>query len=154
LTHFWDNLWLAPRQGGFFGKPLKSNRGVTQGDPLSQVLLNIMIDAVVRQTKHILGTEYNSIIFYADDGLITGNNKEQLQRFLDTMIQLLANLGLKINPEKTKILVGHPSIINHRIASPVFNRRFGGNEVLYAEYCTQQVTCTICNIQIQRISLN
>jgi Reverse transcriptase (RNA-dependent DNA polymerase) len=34
LQNFWDNLQLVPKQGGYYGNPIKSERGVTQGDPL------------------------------------------------------------------------------------------------------------------------
>jgi retron-type reverse transcriptase len=47
LQTFWDNLKLVPKQGGYFGKPMKSERGVTQGDPLSPIVFNVVVDAVV-----------------------------------------------------------------------------------------------------------
>jgi Reverse transcriptase (RNA-dependent DNA polymerase) len=48
LSNFWDNLQLVPRQGGFYGPPIRSERGVTQGDPLSPIIVNVVVDAVVR----------------------------------------------------------------------------------------------------------
>jgi retron-type reverse transcriptase len=51
LRNFWNNLQLVPRQGGFYGKPIKSERGVTQGDPLSPIVFNVAVDAVVRHLR-------------------------------------------------------------------------------------------------------
>jgi Reverse transcriptase (RNA-dependent DNA polymerase) len=153
LETFWHQLWVAPRQAGFYGPAIKSDRGVTQGYPLSPILFNIIIDAVVRATKHQTRHLDGNIIFYADDGLIVSNSLENIQQYLDILNNFLAQLGLKANAIKTKILVGRPTIYNHRISSPVFNRRFGGNETSYTEYQQQIVHCTICHQQLQRASL-
>jgi retron-type reverse transcriptase len=130
---------VVPKQAGFFGQPIKTDRGVTQGDPLSPLRFNIIVDAVVRQAKRLQGNIDSTIIFYADDGLITGTNREHLQQYLNIIAQLFSKIGLKINANKTKILVGRPTIFNHRISSPVFHRRFGGSEPSYLEYSKQPV---------------
>ena len=33
----------------FYGRPFGTERGVTQGDPASQYIFNIVVDAVVRE---------------------------------------------------------------------------------------------------------
>jgi Reverse transcriptase (RNA-dependent DNA polymerase) len=93
------------------------------------------------------------IIFYADDGLIACNNLEDLQYYLHVINTLLSYVGLTTNADKTKILVGHPSIYNNRISSPVFNRRFGGTEPSYHDFQRELVLCEICGQQLQRVSL-
>jgi Reverse transcriptase (RNA-dependent DNA polymerase) len=93
------------------------------------------------------------IIFYADDGLIACNNLEDLQYYLHVINTLLSYVGFTTNADKTKILVGHPSIYNHRISSPVFNRRFGGTEPSYHDFQRELVVCEICGQQLQRVSL-
>jgi Reverse transcriptase (RNA-dependent DNA polymerase) len=47
LQNFWSGLQLVLRQGGFHGRPIRSGRGVTQGDPLSPIIFNVVVDAVV-----------------------------------------------------------------------------------------------------------
>jgi Reverse transcriptase (RNA-dependent DNA polymerase) len=153
LTNFWANLWVAPRQGTFFGQPIKTERGVTQGDPLSPILFNILVDAVIRHTKHLLGTADGIILFYADDGLITSTDQQLLQQFLDTITELFANLGLHINPNKTKILVGRPTITNHRICDAFFNCRFGGTDPTYTEYMKEEIECQFCQLKMKRKSI-
>ena len=35
--------------GRFYGQPFRTDRGVTQGDPVSPTVFNIVVDAVVRK---------------------------------------------------------------------------------------------------------
>ena len=48
LTTYWCRLTKVTRAGGYYGKVFKGKRGVTQGDPLSSTIFNVVVDAVVR----------------------------------------------------------------------------------------------------------
>ena len=50
IANFCDNLMFVPKVKRFLGTPFGTLRGVTQGYPASLVILNIMVDAVVRVT--------------------------------------------------------------------------------------------------------
>ena len=50
LRNYWRRLTMAARSGGYYGTCFKEERGVTQGDPLSPTLFNVVVDAVVRQS--------------------------------------------------------------------------------------------------------
>ena len=39
---------MVARAGGYYGGDFKGARGVTQGDPLSPTLFNVLVDVVVR----------------------------------------------------------------------------------------------------------
>ena len=39
---------MAARAGGYYGAAFKGARGVTQGNPLSPTIFNVVVDAVVR----------------------------------------------------------------------------------------------------------
>ena len=39
---------MVARAGGYYGEAFKGARGVTQGDPLSPTILNVVVDVVVR----------------------------------------------------------------------------------------------------------
>ena len=39
---------MVARAGGYYGEAFKGARGVTQGDPLSPTIFNVVIDVVVR----------------------------------------------------------------------------------------------------------
>jgi retron-type reverse transcriptase len=51
LENFWNNLQLVLKQGGYYGRPIQSELGVTQGDPLSPIVFNVAVDAVVRHLR-------------------------------------------------------------------------------------------------------
>ena len=39
---------VVPKAGRFYGRTFRTERGVTQGDPVSPTIFNILVDAVVR----------------------------------------------------------------------------------------------------------
>ncbi len=47
--HFWDTAKLVCHTGGNYGEPFNAARGVTQGGPLSSLMFNVCVDAVVRE---------------------------------------------------------------------------------------------------------
>ena len=48
LQNYWRRLTMVVRAGGYYGEAFKGDRGVTQGDPLSPTIFNVVVDAVVR----------------------------------------------------------------------------------------------------------
>ena len=48
LKTYLRRLTMVERAGGYYGEALKGDRGVTQGDPLSPTIFNVVVDAVVR----------------------------------------------------------------------------------------------------------
>ena len=48
LTSYRRRLTMVARAGGYYGEAFKGARGVTQGDPLSSTIFNVVVDAVVR----------------------------------------------------------------------------------------------------------
>ena len=48
LQNYWRRLTIVVRAGGYYGEAFKGARGVTQGDPLSPTIFNVVVDAVVR----------------------------------------------------------------------------------------------------------
>ena len=80
LQNYWRRLTMASRAGGYYGKAFKGARGVTQGDPLSPTIFNVVVDAVVRhwleglqtanEEKGATGGGHFSAVFYTDDGMV------------------------------------------------------------------------------------
>ena len=48
LRAYWGKSTMVARAGGYFGTGFKGEMGVTQGDPLSPTIFNVVVDAVVR----------------------------------------------------------------------------------------------------------
>ena len=48
LRTYWGRLTIVARDGGHFGMPFKGYRGVTQGEPLSPTIFNMVVDSVIR----------------------------------------------------------------------------------------------------------
>ena len=50
LERYWNDQTVVPRAGGYYGQPFKTERGVTQGGPVSSTIFNILVNAVVQAT--------------------------------------------------------------------------------------------------------
>ena len=48
LQTYWRQLKMVARAGGYYGTAFHGARGLTQGDPLSPTIFNVVVDAVVR----------------------------------------------------------------------------------------------------------
>jgi exonuclease III len=166
LRLFWDTQQLVVRQAGYHGKPFSASRGVTQGDPASSTIFNIVIDAVVRYWLSLVleGTETDDglgrsvaewlVLFYADDGLIAARNHEWLQMAINCLTTLFARVGLRTNTSKTKAMTCTPGFIWGRMSSPAYKRRReGGGESPRARR-RRRVSCSICGADLAAGSLS
>ena len=73
---------MVARAGSYYGKGFKGEQGVTQGDPLSPTIFNVVVDAVVRHWLQLATQEterrgergrerrHQAALFYMDDGMI------------------------------------------------------------------------------------
>lgn len=92
-----------------------TKEGVRQGGVLSPTLFNIILDDVTKEVKsHIkklhIGYRYMEPIYltecaFADDLAIWAKNEKELQENLEIWNRSLQTRNLKINTEKTKVMV-------------------------------------------------
>ena len=52
LTNYWRHLTMVARAGGYYRTLFRGEKGVTQGNPLSPTIFNVVVDAVVRHWVH------------------------------------------------------------------------------------------------------
>jgi RNA-directed DNA polymerase len=93
-------LWL---EAGVMveGSVVRTVAGTPQGGVISPLLSNIYL--------HVLDTELSwrgvgELVRYADDGVVLCRSQRQAQRALDAVGQILAGLGLRLHPDKTRIV--------------------------------------------------
>ena len=48
IWRYWDRLLMVSRSGRYFGRKFQGQRGVTQEDPLSTIIFNMVVYAVLR----------------------------------------------------------------------------------------------------------
>lgn len=95
-------------QYGHTNTILNVNQGVLQGDPISPLLFNAVMDRAIKQIPAEVGYDINGMkincIAYADDVISIARSKVGLQTSIDVMTKCLASFGLKINIEKSSTL--------------------------------------------------
>ncbi len=109
--------------------------GVLQGNPLSPLLFNFYIDALVRLIDELAATRGDAAgvplprvgadllgplptalssldvlysLFFADDGVLIGRDRATLQLMLDAVVIELGEICLLLNAMKTKVLIVPP----------------------------------------------
>ena len=54
LRTYWNRLRIVAKAGGYYGAEFKCAKGVTQGDPLSSTISNLMLDSVVQHWVRVM----------------------------------------------------------------------------------------------------
>ena len=111
---------MVAKSGGYFGRPFKGCRWVTQGNPLSPTIFNLVVDAVIHHWVTVvtpteagtggLGLTIIDLVayLYSDDGLVVSTQPERLQRAFDVLAGLFDWVGLQTNTAKTVGIVCQP----------------------------------------------
>ena len=113
-------LTMVARAGGYYGTEFQGARGVTQGNPLSPTIFNVVVDAVVQHwlTVVIVGVEergkrgqegrHHASLFYADGDMVTLSDSCYLQGAFNILVGLFDRVGLRTNFGKTVGMVCRP----------------------------------------------
>jgi hypothetical protein len=84
----WDGNALASKQAGFCGEPFDAGQGARLGDVDSPVIFNIVVDAVIRdvEARSLKELAATAQLFHANDGVITDNEPEKVQKLAQQQI--------------------------------------------------------------------
>ena len=113
LRTYWGRITMLSRAEGYYGPPFKVYHGVTQGDPLSPTLSNLVMDAAIRhwvmvvaETEVVteeLGLLIQELVayFYSDDSILASMRSEILQREFKALAELFKRVELFTNMGNT-----------------------------------------------------
>ena len=111
---------MVARVGGYYRTAFQGVHMVTQGDPLSPIIFNVVVDVVVRNwvTVAIAGAKeqnergqegrHKADLFYADDGMVASSDPRWLQGAFNTLVGLFDRVVLRKNFGKTVGIVFCP----------------------------------------------
>ena len=97
--------------------PIGIRRGTLQGDPLSPLLFDLMIEPLTRWLNasnkgydiKSCGLKLSSK-WYADDGTLVANNIDDMASLLDIVEQYIDWSGIRLNVGKCRILLTRTSL--------------------------------------------
>lgn len=109
---------------GWFVHNVRPARGVKQGDPMSPILFNLVIDRLLRSLPAHIGARLDGVpvnaIAFADDMVLMASTPAGLQELLDVLTAYLSSCGMSLNPAKclSLSLKGQPKsktlVVEHR----------------------------------------
>jgi hypothetical protein len=157
---FWENVKLVCCAGGCYGSPFSAQWGVTQGSPLSSLMFNVCVDAVVREWLHQaigdnaarkgIGDDVVKwlVAFYIDNGLVASRDPIWLQSSLDILVSLFECIGLYTNAAKTKVMMCVPGRMREGYMEEEYTlHRSGAETATNRKHC--RVVCQICSTSLQ-----
>lgn len=105
IMHTYKDGHTRLRCGGWVSEPIGPTCGVRQGDPLSPIIFNMVMDGLLQALPSEVGTEIAgkkfSAFAFADDLVLVGQTQTGLQTMIDKAADYLSGCGLTINSGKT-----------------------------------------------------
>ena len=165
IAHPWDNLMCVSKVKSSMGNLFVMGRGVTQGDPASPMIFNIVVDAVVRATlevfcgpqeaRHGVGwvAGKHNLIFCMDNRRIGGRDHIWVQYALTVSVAMFRRMVLGKNLDKTKALVCTPRYIWGECIEVAYKCRSTRDVETFGERKQARLSFKICGVTVAASSL-
>ena len=147
---------MVARAGGCYRVAFKGDPGVTQVDPLSPTIFNVVVDAVVRHwvTVMVEGAEergesgqegrHHNALFYADNGVVAFLDPQWLQGAFSTLVGLFDRVGLRTNVRTTVGMVCLPYQAAGTQSEAAYGQRMTVEGPTYRERQKGRMQCREC----------
>ena len=166
LQKYWDRLQMAAKAGGHYGPVFQSHHRVTQEEPLSPTIFNVVVDAIIRHwvtvvggpqegNKKGLGKSIHTLaaLFHASDGLVTYPESTHIQGAFNVLTGLFDQVGLQTNGGKMVSMACRPCHTYHTWSTEDYTRKVTGRGLSYKERINQRVHCPECRFNLAAGSL-
>ena len=160
IQMIWQGDTMVPKQAGFFGRPFRATRGVRQGDIVSPFIFNIVCDAIIREWEMQMNNidtrqerKESKAQFYADDGLLTGDDAQMVQNALNIFTDTFARVGLKMNAVKTKAMTMAGCKAYTKQSTEAYNRKLTGEGSSHRQRALTKVECNLCGATVNQQSM-
>ena len=91
-----------------YTEPIPTEKGIRQGDSLSPLLFNIVMDEIIKKVRKLkgyrMGDREIKILCYADDAVLIGESEDDVQKLLQVFNRTAKSLNMNISTAKTKCM--------------------------------------------------
>src|SRR5699024_4752264 len=132
LKNLYRDCQTCLKVNGVHSQKIWIRRGVKQGDPLSPILFNLVVDQLLRRLERSgygvdIDGRHLCCLAYADDLLLFGRDVHEIEALSQIAVEFYSEVGLEINEKKTT-LIGtiEPATINGETITPMTSFRYLG----------------------------
>lgn len=104
VVKMYDEAQTQLEVDGRLSNPIQPGQGVRQGDPLSSIIFNLVMNEIIGSVGdgigYRLGHSSINVLAFADDLLLLARTKEGLQDLIDAVIDEMKKYGLAPMPKK------------------------------------------------------
>ena len=156
---------MVERAGGYYGTTFRGERRVTQGDPPSPTIFNVVVNAVMKnwvavkvggaegQGKRGQDGRHQAAIFYAENGMVISSDPCWNQGAFTTLVGLFDRVDLRTNVGKTVSMVCRPYQAAGNQSKAAYGRQITGEGPTYLELQKGRVQCRECGEEMAAISV-
>ena len=147
---------MVASAGGYYRTAFQGARGVTQGDPLSPTIFNVVVDVLVHNwvTVVVAGAEehgecgqegrHQATLFYAEYGMVSSSEPLWIQVAFNTLVCLFDKVFLHTNVGKTVGMVRRTCQLAGNQSEAAYRRQITGEGPTYRERQKGRVHCREC----------